>query len=165
MKKLPIGIQTFRIIREENYYYVDKTNDAYELINTYKYTFLACPRRFGKSLFLDTLKEIFEGNKKLFEGLYIYNKWKWDEKFPVIKISFSGNRSLQELINDIYKNIKQNEERLDVKENEGCKALKQIKERRYYEKYQNQNKEIYLIGICFSEKEKNIVKTEYEKIG
>ncbi len=114
MKKLPIGIQTFSKIREGNYYYVDKTKEAYELITNYTYTFLARPRRFGKSLFLDTLKEIFEGNKKLFEGLYIYDKWNWDEKFPVIKVSFSGNRNIKELINDIYKNIKQNQERLGV---------------------------------------------------
>ncbi|MBZ4672685.1 MAG: hypothetical protein JG762_915, partial [Deferribacteraceae bacterium] len=78
MKKLPIGVQTFRKIREEDYIYVDKTKEAYELVNNYIYIFLSRPRRFGKSLFLDTLKELFEGNKKLFEGLYIYDKWNWD---------------------------------------------------------------------------------------
>ncbi len=69
MKKLPIGIQTFSKIREQDYIYIDKTEEAYNLINTYKYVFLSRPRRFGKSLFLDTLKEIFEGNKELFKGL------------------------------------------------------------------------------------------------
>lgn len=58
-KKLPIGIQTFREIREEGYYYVDKTAFALQLINQGKYYFLSRPRRFGKSLFLDTLKELF----------------------------------------------------------------------------------------------------------
>ncbi|MBZ4644258.1 MAG: AAA-ATPase, partial [Deferribacteraceae bacterium] len=72
MKKLPIGIQTFSEIIEGNYVYIDKTEEAYKLIQEYKYVFLSRPRRFGKSLFLDTLKELFEGNKKLFEGLYIY---------------------------------------------------------------------------------------------
>jgi hypothetical protein len=58
MKKLPIGIQTFSEIIEDNYTYVDKTKDALNLIENYKYVFLSRPRRFGKSLFLDTLKEI-----------------------------------------------------------------------------------------------------------
>ncbi|HRT99439.1 MAG TPA: AAA family ATPase [Ignavibacteriales bacterium] len=61
MRKLPIGIQTFTDIRKDNYFYVDKTKEAYELITNYKYVFLSPPRRFGKSLFLDTLKCIFEG--------------------------------------------------------------------------------------------------------
>jgi len=72
MKKLPIGLQTFSTIRKEDY--IDKTDIAYTLINNYKYAFLSLPRRFGKSLFLDTLRNIYEGNKKLFEGFYIYDK-------------------------------------------------------------------------------------------
>ncbi len=60
-------------------------------INNYEYSCLSRPRRFGKSLFLDTLQEIFEGNKELFEGLYIYDKWDWEDQYPVIKISFSGD--------------------------------------------------------------------------
>lgn len=107
MKKLPVGIQSFRKIREENYIYVDKTKEAYELVNNFSYVFLSRPRRFGKSLFLDTLKELFEGNKKLFEGLYIYDKWDWDEKYPVIKISWAGNlqtlESLKQVALDIFK--------------------------------------------------------------
>jgi len=100
MKKLPIGVQTFRKIREEDYIYVDKTKEAYELVNNYIYIFLSRPRRFGKSLFLDTLKELFEGNQKLFEGLYIYDKWNWDEKYPVIKISWAGDLTTLEKVND-----------------------------------------------------------------
>ncbi len=90
MKKLPIGIQTFSEIRSDNYLYIDKTEEAYSLLNKYKYVFLSRPRRFGKSLFLDTLKNIFEGNKELFKGLYIYDKYDFKDKYPVIKISFSG---------------------------------------------------------------------------
>ena len=87
LKKLPIGIQTFRDIRDkkENYLYIDKTDIAYQLINSYRYVFLSRPRRFGKSLFMDTVQNIFEGNKELFEGLDIYDKWDWKEKYPVIK--------------------------------------------------------------------------------
>jgi hypothetical protein len=57
-RKLPIGIQTFREIRKGNYYYVDKTGLALDLVETGKYYFLSRPRRFGKSLLLDTMKEL-----------------------------------------------------------------------------------------------------------
>ena len=61
-KKLPIGIQSLREIREDGHYYVDKTPYALRLVEQGKYFFLSRPRRFGKSLFLDTLKELFECN-------------------------------------------------------------------------------------------------------
>ena len=89
-KKLPIGIQTLREILEEGFYYVDKTGIAIQLIATGKYYFLSRPRRFGKSLFLDTLKELFEGNFALFKGLEAETKWDWSKKYPVIRISFTG---------------------------------------------------------------------------
>ncbi|WP_299229841.1 AAA family ATPase, partial [Sulfurihydrogenibium sp.] len=91
MKKLPIGIQTFEKIINENCYYVDKTHFIKKLEQG-GYYFLSRPRRFGKSLFLDTVKEAFSGNKELFKGLYIYDKWDWSKKHPVIKIDFTeGN--------------------------------------------------------------------------
>jgi hypothetical protein len=62
-RSLPIGIQTFRKIREGDFYYVDKTGFALRLIAEGKYYFLSRPRRFGKSLFLDTLAELFAGNR------------------------------------------------------------------------------------------------------
>ena len=77
MKKLPIGIHTFSDIINENNLYVDKTEDIYNLMHTSgKYFFISRPRRFGKSLLVSTLKEIFSGNKELFKGLYIYDKIK-----------------------------------------------------------------------------------------
>ncbi len=107
-KKLPIGIQTFRVIRDlnENYVYVDKTEIALNLIEEGRYYFLSRPRRFGKSLFLDTLSEIFKGNKELFEGLYIHDKWDWNETYPVIKIDlgmgrFSETRSINNRLRDV----------------------------------------------------------------
>lgn len=116
MKKLPIGISSFREIIEGGYVYIDKTKEAYELIEDYKYVFLARPRRFGKSLFLDTLKEIFEGNRELFKGLYIYDKWNFDKKYPVIKISWAGNfQTLKKLENRAYEVFKDNQKRLGIK--------------------------------------------------
>ncbi len=91
-RRLPIGIQTFRKIREENCYYVDKTAYIQRLIDEGTHYFLSRPRRFGKSLFLDTLKELFEGNEPLFEGLHIHDRWDWSVRYPVIRLSFGrGN--------------------------------------------------------------------------
>ncbi|MCL2114722.1 MAG: ATP-binding protein [Methanobrevibacter sp.] len=88
MKKLALGISTFSEIIEDNYIYVDKTKTIYEMINQGKTYFLSRPRRFGKSLLVSTLKELFNGNKELFKSLYIYDKWDWSEKHPVIHLDF-----------------------------------------------------------------------------
>jgi len=89
---LPIGIQTFREIRERDCYYVDKTAYIRRLLDEGKHYFLSRPRRFGKSLFLDTCKELFEGNEPLFEGLGIHGAWDWSVRHPVVRLSFgSGN--------------------------------------------------------------------------
>ena len=91
-RRLPIGIQTFRKIREEDCYYVDKTTYIRRLLDEGTHYFLSRPRRFGKSLFLDTLKELFEGNEPLFAGLYIHARWDWSVRHPVLRLSFgSGN--------------------------------------------------------------------------
>ena len=113
--KLPIGIQTFDKIRRENYIYIDKTKEAYELINDYTYAFLARPRRFGKSLFIDTLKNLFEAKKELFEGLYIYDKWDWSKKYPVIKIDWAGDlRTSDSLKGRAFDIFRYNQERLGI---------------------------------------------------
>ena len=91
-RRLPIGIQTFRRIREDNCYYVDKTAYIRRLLDEGTHYFLSRPRRFGKSLFLDTCKELFEGNEALFEGLAIHERWDWSVRHPVVRLSFgSGN--------------------------------------------------------------------------
>ena len=87
-KKLPIGIQTFREIRESDYYYVDKTPLALQLLDAGKYYFLSRPRRFGKSLLIDTLAELFAGSRALFQGLHAEQHWDWSQTHPVIRISF-----------------------------------------------------------------------------
>ena len=89
-RRLPIGIQTFRRIRERNCYYVDKTAFIERLVDEGTHYFLSRPRRFGKSLFLDTLKELFEGNEKLFEGLHVHAGWNWTETNPVVRLDFAG---------------------------------------------------------------------------
>ena len=89
-RRLPIGIQTFREVREQGCYYVDKTAYVRRLVDEGKHYFLSRPRRFGKSLFLDTLKEAFEGNEALFEGLDIHRHWDWSVRHPVLRLSFGG---------------------------------------------------------------------------
>ena len=89
-RKLPIGIQTFREIREEGCYYVDKTACVPRMLEAGKHYFLSRPRRFGKSLFVDTLKELFEGNEPLFEGLDVHDGWDWSVRHPVVRLDFSG---------------------------------------------------------------------------
>lgn len=116
LQKLPIGIQTFDEIRKDDYIYIDKTDIAYNLIDNYKYIFLSRPRRFGKSLFLDTLKNIFQANKELFCGLAIEDKWDWEVSYPVINISFVKGKlnNRAELDEDIIRTLKENQERLDI---------------------------------------------------
>ena len=89
-RKLPIGIQTFRRVREENCYYVDKTDFARRLVESGTHHFLSRPRRFGKSLFVDTLKELFEGSEDLFRGLAVHGEWDWSVSYPVVRLDFSG---------------------------------------------------------------------------
>ena len=89
-RRLPIGMQTFRELRERDCYYVDKTAYIKRLLDAGKHYFLSRPRRFGKSLFLDTLKEFFEGNQELFAGLYIHDRHDWTERHPVVRLSFGG---------------------------------------------------------------------------
>jgi hypothetical protein len=89
MQKLPIGIQDFIRLREDNYLYVDKTEQIHRLMNAGAFLFLARPRRFGKSLLVTTLKEIFTGNQALFRGLWIEDKIDW-QPHPVILINFNA---------------------------------------------------------------------------
>ena len=88
MKYLSIGAQELSEFKKYNYIYVDKTELIYKLIATGRYYFLSRPRRFGKSLLVDTLKEIFSGNKELFKGLWIENKWDFEEH-PVLHLDFT----------------------------------------------------------------------------
>ncbi len=99
MKKrvLPVGIQSFKDIREKNFVYVDKTEYVWKLSTDVKSYFLSRPRRFGKSLFISTLESYFSGEKELFKGLYIEKKepergeeaW---AKYPVISFFLSGGQ-------------------------------------------------------------------------
>lgn len=74
-KIYPIGIQNFESLRNDGYFYIDKTASIYQLVKTGSYYFLSRPRRFGKSLLISTLEAYFQGKQELFEGL-LWRNWK-----------------------------------------------------------------------------------------
>ena len=96
---------------------MDKTPVAWALAQESGYYFLSRPRSFGKSLFIDTLAELFEGNEEPFKGLYIHPRWNWQVHHPVIRISFSDGvlQSRAELDEKIRECLQENQERLGVR--------------------------------------------------
>ena len=92
-RNLPIGIQTFEELISKNCVYIDKTQFIQNLTSVGKPYFLSRPRRFGKSLFLSTLKSYFEGRKDLFEGLAISKSEKEWKKYPVFYFDFNAQNN------------------------------------------------------------------------
>ncbi len=87
LKNLPLGLQDFRSIIEGGYKYVDKTAYLHSLARGGKHYFLARPRRFGKSLTISTLYELYRGSRELFAGTWIADRWDWSKVHPVIRLS------------------------------------------------------------------------------
>jgi hypothetical protein len=96
--------------------YVDKTKEIHRLVNSNAPYFLSRPRRFGKSLLVSTLEALFKGQKTLFEGLYIYDKWDWEQQYPVIRLDFGGitNNTLDALTNSLSDFVKEIASTFDV---------------------------------------------------
>ena len=107
MKALPIGIQSFEKLRNGDYLYVDKTKEIYQLTSS-NIVFLSRPRRFGKSLLISTIAELYKGSQSLFEGLYIYDKWDWTQQYPVIRIDWTNirHRNRDEMEEDMLDYLK-----------------------------------------------------------
>ncbi len=97
-RPLPIGYQAFTNLRNEGCYYVDKTPLIREMIQQGRFYFLSRPRRFGKSLLVSTLKELFEGNEPLFRGLDIHPHWDWSVQYPVVRLTLDGKVSTPESV-------------------------------------------------------------------
>jgi hypothetical protein len=112
-KKLPIGLQNLREMRTQGYVYVDKTAHVARLADQGKYYFLARPRRFGKSLLVDTLAEAFAGSRELFEGLYLDDHWDWSRTYPVLRFDFSAGvlRNREELDATLLDQLRLNHQR------------------------------------------------------
>ncbi|MDE2975698.1 MAG: AAA family ATPase [Gemmatimonadota bacterium] len=89
-RTLPLGVQSFRKLREDGLYYADKTRHIEHLVDNGAAYFLSRPRRFGKSLLIDTLAELFQGGEELFRGLAIHDRWDWSVRRPVVRIDFAS---------------------------------------------------------------------------
>ncbi|MCI6796519.1 MAG: AAA family ATPase, partial [Succinatimonas sp.] len=90
IKQLPLGIQNFHELREDDFFYVDKTSFIYELVKPKKgFYFLSRPRRFGKTLLLSTFESLFKYGLKDFNDLAIEKLWTDDKTYPVIRLDFS----------------------------------------------------------------------------
>ena len=110
LRKLPIGVQSFKVLRNDRYLYVDKTEYITQLVTSSRVYFLSRPRRFGKSLFLSTLAAYFLGQKELFKGLYLEkaeeeqavleSRTAWQE-YPVFYLDFNtGNYNCMEALQE-----------------------------------------------------------------
>ena len=95
LRRLPVGIQTFETIRENDMLYVDKTEYVWNMINLSKYIFLSRPRRFGKSLLLSTIQAYYEGRKDLFKGLFIESVEKAWTAYPVLRFSMASGKHME----------------------------------------------------------------------
>ncbi len=114
-RRLPIGIQDFRTIRETDSYYVDKTPHVQRLVDEGRFYFLSRPRRFGKSLLLDTLGSLFEGHDELFRGLHIHEHWDWSARHPVVRLSFDGKYDAPgEIEGDVIEQLEATERQYDL---------------------------------------------------
>ncbi|MDE6865977.1 MAG: AAA family ATPase [Muribaculaceae bacterium] len=114
--KYPIGELSFENLRKEGFLYVDKTEYIEKIVQGSKYYFLGRPRRFGKSLFLSTLKCFFEGKRELFKGLYADSmEWDWEE-YPVLYLDLNtGNfKDEKELGYLLDRHLREWEEKYEV---------------------------------------------------
>ena len=145
--RLPIGIQSFRSLIDGGYVYVDKTERIHRLFESGKFFFLSRPRRFGKSLLVSTLKEIFLGSRDLFEGLWIYDKIEWEIR-PVIHLDFNALTSHETPLSEAI------ERRLDQIAEEYGVSLPTLP---YHEKFER------LIQTLGQEKKVAILIDEYDK--
>ena len=115
MKNLPIGIQSFQKLIDTNSIYVDKTQIVHNLVTTGTYYFFSRPRRFGKSLLVSTLKELFKGNEAIFKDLWIENNWDWSKTSPIIHISFDAvDYQSQSLAEGLTYELKECAEKYDI---------------------------------------------------
>lgn len=130
--KYPIGIQTFRQIREDGYVYVDKTDLVYSLVHEGKTYFLSRPRRFGKSLLVSTLEAYFSGRKELFKGLKIDSletEWK---SYPIFHLDFSGQNftesdTLKNVLEEFVKNAEETYGRDEIAITFGSRRLSAVR--------------------------------------
>ena len=116
LKRLPVGIQTFEKVRENDMLYIDKTEYIWNMIHLGSYIFLSRPRRFGKSLLVSTLQAYFEGRKDLFKGLFIETVEKDWTEYPVLRFSLASGKHMEkeQLERYLLYILEENEKRFGV---------------------------------------------------
>ena len=116
LRRLPVGIQTFSNIIEDDMLYIDKTEYVWNMIHLSKYIFLSRPRRFGKSLLVSTLQAYFEGRKDLFKGLFIETVEKEWTEYPVLRFSMASGKHMEknQLERYILYILEENERRFGI---------------------------------------------------
>ena len=116
LKRLPVGIQTFEKIRENDMLYIDKTEYIWNMIHLSNYIFLSRPRRFGKSLLVSTLQAYYEGRKDLFKGLFIETVEKEWTEHPVLRLSMASGKHMEkdQLERYLLNILQENERRLGI---------------------------------------------------
>lgn len=151
MRKLPIGIQTFEKLREENFLYVDKTAMIYQIVSTSTPYFLSRPRRFGKSLLLSTFESYFQGRRDLFQGLAIEQLEKKWEQYPVLHLDLNARK--YETVTDLVDMLNQFLEKWE--EQYGTEKQDRAPEERF----------AYIIGRIYHQTGKQVVVLvdEYDK--
>ncbi|MFZ4617181.1 MAG: ATP-binding protein [Rectinemataceae bacterium] len=118
-EKLPIGIQSFEKLRTGEFIYIDKTSFIARMASQGGAFFLSRPRRFGKSLLLDTMEQAFSGRRELFAGLYLdspESQWDWSRTHPVVRISFGTGsyRTIAELHRSVMFQIEEVHQKLGL---------------------------------------------------
>ena len=180
---LPIGIQTFRKVREDGCYYVDKTAFAQRLLDEGKHFFLSRPRRFGKSLFLDTLKELFEGNETLFQAFFASIPYEWYTNNDIaryegyyasvfysyfaalgldITVEDSTSRGRLDMTVRFNDNVYLFEFKVVETASQGA-AMAQLKEKGYADKYRGSGQPIHLVAVEFSKDTRNVAGFQVER--
>lgn len=164
-RKLPIGVQSFEVLRNDNFIYVDKTEFIWKLVTESRVHFLSRPRRFGKSLFLSTLKAYFLGQKELFKGLAIEKLEEaqagtrdiWQE-YPVLYLDFNSGIYTDEaaLISSIEYFFKQYEELYAIEPLDSIPKRFENLLRRVYEKTGKQ------VVVLVDEYDKPLLETMYD---
>ncbi len=174
MKPIAADTNDFPRLRRENCIYVDKTEYVHRLVSQpgSRLFFMSRPRRFGKSLTLSVLKALFSGRRELFDGLFIAEKtdWNWNETYPIIHFEFNDvtTTSLEEYARALENHVKMRlqdagyvcDEKLSAAENFGC-AIKSFSAKNdgkgYAEPYLADGRPIWLIGLSFDSKTRNLV--------
>lgn len=148
MKQLPIGVQHFDKLVQRGMRYVDKTQQVCDLLAVHEAVLLARPRRFGKSLLLSTIAQLFQGKRELFTGLWAEQHWDWQRVHPVLHLSVDRSGQIEtNLEQGVWTHLDVLEFKLDQSVEV---AIRYLREKGYAERFRHDGRPVQLLGINFS---------------